>query len=275
MPKTLIIVTGASRGFGHILSTLLASSSLSTTNTTIILTSRTSSSLSALSSTLRSLPTSPTVIPLPTDFSLPDVDASTSTIISAIPPAKYDIVYLFNNAGSLGKLQRIRDRSCEDIEREMRVNVTAPMVLTSKVLRKYADDATKTVIVNVSSLAAIQPFDCWGIYATGKAARDMFHRNIAIEEHERQKEQNSASSTPRVRVLNYAPGPMDTAMQTEIRDTMPDIPLRKIYVDMHNEGKLVKPEDSARVLVKLLEEDTWENGAHLDYFDLVSAGKCV
>jgi NAD(P)-dependent dehydrogenase (short-subunit alcohol dehydrogenase family) len=38
---------------------------------------------------------------------------------------------------------------------------------------------TALQIVNVSSLAAIQPFDSWGIYCTAKAAREMFHRVIA------------------------------------------------------------------------------------------------
>ena len=37
------------------------------------------------------------------------------------------------------------------------------------------------VVVNVSSLLAVQPFDGWGCYATAKAARDHFHRVLACE----------------------------------------------------------------------------------------------
>lgn len=37
-------------------------------------------------------------------------------------------------------------------------------------------DASKNVIVNISSLAALQPFESWCGYSAGKAARDMAHR---------------------------------------------------------------------------------------------------
>lgn len=40
----------------------------------------------------------------------------------------------------------------------------------------------KTVVINVSSLLAVQPFSNWGLYAAGKAARDRFLGVIALEE---------------------------------------------------------------------------------------------
>jgi len=36
----------------------------------------------------------------------------------------------------------------------------------------------------------------------------------------------------------------------------------------HTQGKLVKPEDSAEVLAKLLLDDGFESGAHIDYFEI-------
>ena len=39
----------------------------------------------------------------------------------------------------------------------------------------------KADIINVSSLAAVQPFATWGVYCMGKAARDMAHANVAAE----------------------------------------------------------------------------------------------
>ncbi len=73
--------------------------------------------------------------------------------------------------------------------------------------------ATELVIINISSLAGIQPFASCGIYSMGKAAREMFHKVLA-EEH---KVKNSG-----VKVLNYAPGPLDTDMQKQIREG-PDV----------------------------------------------------
>ncbi|KAJ3056332.1 hypothetical protein HK097_007310 [Rhizophlyctis rosea] len=274
MTGPLFIITGASRGYGRTLTTLLAKSNLATQHSTFILVARNLDDLKTLAASLQTLPNPLKIIYEVADFSQSDLDPVASSVLSVIPLQEYSAVYLFNNAGSLGPLKRIRDQDAVDIEREIRINVTAPLVLTSKVLKKFADTVPKTVVVNVSSLAAVQPFDCWGIYATGKAARDMFHRNIAVEEEAVQKEQTQSSNGPRVRVLNYAPGPLDTAMQDQIRETMPDIPLRQIYIDMHKEGKLVKTEDSAAILVKLLEEDTYENGTHVDYFEVGPAKVC-
>lgn len=49
------------------------------------------------------------------------------------------------------------------------------------------------MVVNISSLCALKPFKSWTLYCTGKAARDMMFKVLAVEE-------------PDVRVLNYAPG---------------------------------------------------------------------
>ena len=53
-----------------------------------------------------------------------------------------------------------------------------------------------------------QPFESWGIYCAGKAAREMFHKTVAAEQKDKAT----------FRVLNYAPGPLDTDMQREIRE---------------------------------------------------------
>ncbi len=67
-------------------------------------------------------------------------------------------------------------------------------------------------VVNVSSLAALEGFDTWGLYCTGKVARDMFCQTIALEEMLIQQaevphvELSEHPAMQRVRVLNYAPG---------------------------------------------------------------------
>jgi len=57
----------------------------------------------------------------------------------------------------------------------------------------------------------------------GKAAREMFFRVLALEDSS-------------IRVLNYAPGPCETDMQKEIRETSGDLEIRKIF-----QGKIQKP----------------------------------
>ena len=120
----------------------------------------------------------------------------------------------------------------------------------------------KVTVVNVSSLAATSPFEYWSLYCAGKSARDMFHKCIAHEAEKR-------GLHSQVRVLNYAPGPLDTRMQAAIREDMPAGELRDAFLGMHRENKLISPLDSARVMVRLLEVDKYDNGAHVDYYEVV------
>lgn len=134
-------------------------------------------------------------------------------------PITYSKAYLFNNAGTLGTLSPIRHHSTPDIISHININLIAPMVLT----RHFLSLSCPLVIVNVSSLAAIQPFEAWGMYCATKAARDMFFRTLALEENSSDGIQGSDEGDIdgtsnsgyqiqehppiyKVRVLNYAPG---------------------------------------------------------------------
>ena len=76
---------------------------------------------------------------------------------------------------------------------------------------------------------------------------------------------------PVVKTLNYAPGPMDTDMQQEIRESR-DVPadVRDQFVQMHADNMLVDPAESARRCVHLIAPDGpgFDSGSHVDYYDL-------
>ncbi|KAJ3217204.1 hypothetical protein HDU67_008333 [Dinochytrium kinnereticum] len=189
------------------------------------------------------------------DFGALNLELQCEDILTSFirPPSTYECATLINNAGSLGALTRTRNITASMIRSAFEVNVVAPFVLTSGFLNKFADVCKSISVINISSLAA----------------------NVALEELLIQQEANDSPTgpespvQPRVRVLNYAPGPLNTDMQQNIRDEMPDVALRAIYVKMHEEGKLVDPNDSARILVQLMETGNFENGAHIDYFDVL------
>eukprot|EP00842_Homolaphlyctis_polyrhiza_P002906 jgi/Hompol1/3616/HPOL_003303-RA len=297
--RSLVIITGASRGFGKSIALALADSPLVTAQATdVILTARNMADLNDTKYAVERVFNEADVItrhPLnlftcAVDFSSQNLDTMCDFIVQrTVPhaPSEYTTVYLFNNAGTLGKLARMRDQTLNDIRRNLEVNLTAPILLTSAFLKRFASEVPKSVIVNVSSLAAVQPFDTWGMYSATKAARDMLHRVIAVEEANIETEEtlpgfgtrrstgqeagSGTSEAPsrlgRVRVLNYAPGPLDTDMQARIRNEMPDVQLKQVYVKLHEEGQLVDPNDSAHVLISLLEADEFENGAHIDFYD--------
>ena len=93
----------------------------------------------------------------------------------------------------------------------------------------------------------------------------MFHRSLALE-----------CPPDRFRVLNYAPGPMDTGMQRQIREEMPDdSELKGQFREMFTAGQLVDSRDSARRLVRVLRRDRYESGAHVDYYDVDDDGRTI
>jgi sepiapterin reductase len=112
------------------------------------------------------------------------------------------------------------------------------------------------VLIQISSLAAVQPMPTMAVYSAGKAARDAY---TTAWSHE---------SSPHVRLLSYAPGPLETDMVDELRactDLVED--LQSFFAQTH-----VRPLDSARVLVDLIvTPDAFTNGAHVDYYDIVQS----
>uniref|UniRef100_A0A8D0FEQ4 Sepiapterin reductase n=1 Tax=Strix occidentalis caurina TaxID=311401 RepID=A0A8D0FEQ4_STROC len=99
------------------------------------------------------------------------------------------------------------------------------------------------------------PFKNWALYCSGKASRDMMFQVLALEE-------------PDVRVLNYAPGPLDTDMQLLARTKTGDPEMRQFFQSLQESGQLIDCTVSAQKLVNLLEEDTFPSGAHVDFYNV-------
>ncbi|KFO21090.1 Sepiapterin reductase [Fukomys damarensis] len=135
------------------------------------------------------------------------------------------------------------------------LNLTSTLCLTSGVLKAFPDSpGLSRTVVNISSLCALKPFKGWALYCAGKAARDMMFQVLASEE-------------PSVRVLSYAPGPLDTDMQQLARETSVDPDLRKSLQELKAKGQLVDCRMSAQKLLSLLQTDMFESGAHVDFYD--------
>jgi NAD(P)-dependent dehydrogenase (short-subunit alcohol dehydrogenase family) len=113
---------------------------------------------------------------------------------------------LINNASDLGPvpLALLADTDCEDFERALQTNLLGPFRLSKALLGALAGAAREGrggVIVNISSDAAVSPYETWGAYGASKAAlRHLSH----IWDAELAGEG--------VRVLSLDPGDMDTPM---------------------------------------------------------------
>lgn len=108
---------------------------------------------------------------------------------------------LVNNASTLGPSPRpeLLDYPPEALEEVYRTNVIAPLALIQDL-----GDALKpgAAILNVTSDAAIQPYEGWGGYGSSKAALEQLSTILATE-------------NPRWRVYRVDPGDMHTRMQEE------------------------------------------------------------
>nr|XP_009942172.1 PREDICTED: sepiapterin reductase [Opisthocomus hoazin] len=160
--------------------------------------------------------------------------------------------------GSLGDISKtfLDLTDPDEINSYFAFNVTSALCLTSGALRAFGKrPGSSRTVVNISSLCAVKPFKNWTLYCSGKASRDMMFQVLALEE-------------PDVRVLNYAPGPLDTDMQLLARTRTGDPEMRQYFQSLQESGQLIDCSTSAQKLLNLLEEDTFPSGAHVDFYDI-------
>ena len=140
---------------------------------------------------------------------------------------------LVNNASELGPspMPALDSLGWQDMERILRVNVTAPLHLTQLVLPQMRARG-RGVIINVTSDAGVEAYAGWGGYGASKAALEHMSRVLAEE---------VAGSGIRVYVVD--PGDMNTEMHR----------LAEPGVDLSG---LQGPDVAAPAFVRLVEEET-------------------
>jgi NAD(P)-dependent dehydrogenase (short-subunit alcohol dehydrogenase family) len=110
---------------------------------------------------------------------------------------------LVNNASILGPSPQpeLLDYPLDVLEEVYRANVIAPLALI-QVLQPHLKPGAR--IVNITSDAAIEPYEGWGGYGSSKAALEQLSAILAAENRD-----------PSVRVYWTDPGDMRTRMQQE------------------------------------------------------------
>jgi NAD(P)-dependent dehydrogenase (short-subunit alcohol dehydrogenase family) len=136
---------------------------------------------------------------------------------------------LVNNASSLGPvpLALLADTECEELELALATNVLGPFRLTRALLGALAASARGgrgSVVLNVSSDAAVNAYPQWGAYGASKAA--LLHMSRIW---------NEELAAEGVRVISVDPGDMDT-------------PLHALAVPDADRSSLKRPEAAAREL---------------------------
>ena len=270
MMPTVLIVTGASRGFGRALATAFAAAASTESNTTLlsaVLVARDKSGLEKTREQMLARQDGSRVECVECDLgelsTLEDrwtreVEGRLSQVVNDNEDGAH-LIFL-NNAGSLGTLAPCTEQTFASMQSSFDFNVTSCCYQSSRIAKWCSDNprVKRTTIVNVSSLAAVQAFETWGVYCAGKSARDMYHATMALE----------YKSKEEFKTMNYAPGPMDTDMQKTIRESEGcDFGTREYFIDAKAKGTLVDPAKSAEKLASLVIANTFASGAHIDFYD--------
>ena len=178
------IVTGASRGLGLALSRALAERGWR-----LVIDARDRDALEAAAAGL------PDVTPLPGDVADP---GHRRALVEA---AGEHIDLLVNNASLLGPSPQpaLAQYPLDVLETVYRVNVLAPLALIQLALPRMGPSAR---IINVTSDAAVEPYEGWGGYGSSKAALEQLTAILAAEHPDR-------------RIYAIDPGDMNTQMHQE------------------------------------------------------------
>jgi NAD(P)-dependent dehydrogenase (short-subunit alcohol dehydrogenase family) len=183
------IITGASRGLGLALARTLAEHGW-----TLIIDARTEE---ALESARAELSRSTRVIAIPGDVTDPE---HREDLAEAAREAG-GVDALVNNASILGPSPQpeLLDYPLDVLEQVYQSNVISPLALIQALNNELKPQAR---IINVTSDAAVEPYEGWGGYGSSKAALEQLSNILAAE-------------NPGLRVYRVDPGDMRTQMHQE------------------------------------------------------------
>jgi NAD(P)-dependent dehydrogenase (short-subunit alcohol dehydrogenase family) len=183
----LAVITGSSRGLGLALARALAADGWG-----LIVDARHAGPLDLAARELGRLTD---VVAIPGDVADP---GHRRALIEA---AGEQIDLLVNNASVLGPSPQptLGSYPLDSLERVYEVNVFAPFALIQMGLPRLVD---RGVIINVTSDAAVEPYEGWGGYGSSKAALEQLTAILAAEH-------------PELRVYAVDPGDMRTQLHQE------------------------------------------------------------
>lgn len=144
-----------------------------------------------------------------------------------------------NNAGLLAPIAPIRDVSADAFREHLAVTLTGAFLGTRAYVRHVRAREGGGVLINVSSGAAVKPYEGWGAYCAAKAGLLQLTRCVAAEERD-----------AGLRAYSVAPGIIDTGMQELIRASTPEqFPQVERFKELERKGAFNSPEFVAEHLL--------------------------
>ena len=183
MTRTLLVITGASRGFGRAVAQAFAETT-GVTHCCLLARSR-----EGLAVTRQLMPPETTTSTHCLDLgNLDTLDAQLDEVLESFP-TNVDKLIVIQNAGTIGEISPVATatQSLQEWQQTVNLNVTS-MFWTTRRFAQWAVQAQipAATLVNISSLVAIQAFPSMALYSAGKAVRSvmfMFHTRDYLTPH--------------------------------------------------------------------------------------------
>ncbi|MGM0597948.1 MAG: SDR family NAD(P)-dependent oxidoreductase [Myxococcota bacterium] len=168
----------------------------------------------------------------------------------------YKSIVLVNNAGTISPTGPLEQLEPEQISALISLNLTTPLLLMGIFGRLTGNlQNTSRVIINISSGAGKHPYRGWVPYCTSKAGIDMATEAFALEQGEKG-----------IKIISFSPGVMDTKMQNQIRNMKPEnFPSQNRFLELKKQSLLTSPNQIAKYLLNILENNQFEQGAITTY----------
>jgi len=184
------------------------------------------------------------------------IEPTLTEVFSHLDTTNTKKILLINNAGDLGQVNTIENINPKDINYTIQVNLIAPLILNATFIKLTKEFNCKKEIINISSGAAINPYESWSLYCASKAGIDMMTKVISKE----QKHHENG-----VKIVSIYPGIVDTDMQSKARNT-PKENFKSVqrFIDFYNNGELSSPKEVAKKIYKLDKTGKLTNGLILD-----------
>lgn len=184
------------------------------------------------------------------------------SVFSTLKKEDISDITLINNAGILGDIAPVEKNSLQSIEQTVKVNLTATIATCSLFIKLTKNWKSVKKIINISSGAAVSPYEGWSSYCSTKAGVDMLTQVIA-------KEQSSIENG--VSIFSIHPGVVDTQMQSEIRSTSKkDFAMVDKFVEIHKNEQLFSSDFVAAKIFVIDTDNLIENGSIMDIRGLVT-----
>jgi len=161
-------------------------------------------------------------------------------------PSDAKKVILINNAGIIGEIKKVGDRTTQDIISTFNINTTAPSILMNSFIAKFQNQDIEKIILNISSGAGRHTIESWAAYCASKSALDMYSQVIYDEQKHFKKE-------TAVKIYSVAPGIVDTPMQDQIRlADKSDFPIVDNFINYKKTGVLSSTSEISEILINFL-----------------------